>query len=154
MLDVAELVGDDRPQLTPIRPLQQGVVEDDALGRAEPVDVGVQGAHPAACIDPVHLPDVHPGPASERQHVGAGPAAGRERLELVEQRGQDHRCEPGEDGGDRDHREAPGQPPAAAEAAHQGDQRPPRPPAASTAAIAADLPASASQKPSDWVEIP
>ena len=46
MGDVAELVGDDRAQLGPRGAVEQVVVEDDALGRADAVDVGVERGRP------------------------------------------------------------------------------------------------------------
>ena len=79
VLHVAELVGDDASQLRAVGPAEQVVVEDDPLGRSDPVDIGVQRAHPAARVDAVHLPDVDPGPPRQLEHLGAGRAVRRER---------------------------------------------------------------------------
>ena len=65
--------------------LQQRVVEDDALGRAEAGHVGVGRGRAAAGVDLVDLAHLHAGALGEVEHVAAhGP--GRERRELVEKR--------------------------------------------------------------------
>ena len=146
-----------RPSAAPARSasLEQVVVEHDALGRADPVDVGVERRVAPARRRPVDLADVDPGAASQLEHLGAARLPVGKRLELVEERREDHRREPG----GRRSRYAvttgrPGQPPAAREAARRARSGAAAPPAARTAAIAGRAATSQAQEPSDWVERP
>jgi hypothetical protein len=117
---VAELVRDHRAALAAVEVVQQRVVENDALGGADPVDVGVDRGRAPARIHAVDLADVHPGLLGQLEHVAAR-LPRRQRLEFVEQRREDDRREPGEDPCRDHHTHAAGYPPAAAEAAHQAE---------------------------------
>ena len=123
VLHMAQLVGHDRVQLAAGRVLDQVVVEDDPLGRSDPVDIGVQRGHAAAGVDAVHLADVDPGPPTQLEHVSPDRAALLERLEPVEEGRQDHGGKPGEDGGQDGDPDAARNPPTAREAPHERDQQ-------------------------------
>ena len=102
--------------------LQQGVVEDDALGVAEPGHVGVGGGRAPRGVHHVDLADVDAGAAGEVEHVGPR-LARRERLELVEERVEHDRPGVGGEDPEADHDRRARHPPAPAEAAHADDQQ-------------------------------
>ena len=153
--DVAELVGDDRAARARLARREQVVVEDDALGRADPVDVGVERADAAARVDPVDLADVDPGAPGELEHLGRGPGSfagsgsnllksgarttGASQTNTAAIAATAHRA---------------GDPPAAARSGAPGRSAARAPAAASTAPIAADLATSPSHEPNVWVEMP
>jgi len=66
---MAELVGDDEPDLVARVAVQQSVEQDDALGRAQAADICVGGGRPAARVDRVDRADAHPRRAGELEHI-------------------------------------------------------------------------------------
>ena len=77
--------------------LEQGVVEDDPLRRAEPVDVGVdRGAAPAG-VDRGRPRRLDVGALARARARRCAPCPGSQRLEVVEERREHHRRQPGEE---------------------------------------------------------
>ena len=136
--------------------VEQVVVEDDPLGRADAVDVGVERGRAAAGVDAVDLADLDPARSAELEHVRARAARLGQRLEVVEDRREHDRREPGEDGREPATTAAlPGIHQRAREAAHQREQQRPRRPRSARRVIAGRArrrPRATS--PSDWVERP
>ena len=77
VLLMAQLVGDDEPDLVAREIVQQVVVEHDPLAVAEAADVRVGRSRAAARVDPVHLPHVDSGLVRQPQHVLADRSGGQ-----------------------------------------------------------------------------
>ena len=116
---VPELVRHHLEHLIAREAVDEVVVEHDALRVAEPVHVGVHARRAAAGIHAVDLADVHVRLARQVQDLRPELPLG-ERLEAIEERVDHHREEPDGHEPDDDHRNRAGEPPAPAEAPHQG----------------------------------
>ena len=122
MADVGELVGHHQADLVALVAVDQGVEEDDALGRTQPGDVGVGRGGAPARVHRVDLADADAGLAGQGQDVRAQLTFGQ-RLEVVEDRVEDHRGQRGQPGAEHHRPGAHRRPPRAREAPRDGDDR-------------------------------
>ena len=120
--DVAELMGDDRPQDRTVGSVDEVVVEDDPPARADPVDVGVDAGAAPGGVDVVDVADLDPGRGRRARARRVAQRPGGKLLEVVEDRRQDDRREPGADDGVGDDDPRPGHPPEARQATLESDQ--------------------------------
>ena len=123
MRDVGELVGHDRFELRLGRIVDQGVVEDYPLGRANSRYVGVERRAAAAGVDPEDLAHVHPGPLAQSDHARAEVAVLRQRIEVVEAWRDQDRREQAHHGPVADHDDRAWNPPIPRIAPDQARQR-------------------------------
>ena len=132
--------------------LQQVVVDDHALGRAQTRDVRVGRGRSTRGVDLVHLAHLHAGLAGEGQDLRAGPSL-RQGREAVEDRIEHDRARVQERRPDRDDGDAPRRPPMPGKPALEADEdRPARP--GQHPPIASDLATSTAHPPHDCVTRP
>lgn len=122
LLDVGELVSDERAQRGALSAGDGVVVEDDPSGLPDPVYVGVESRATARGVYDVDAVDLDPGLGCQPERL-VSQFARREPLEVVEERSEQNRPEEG--GGDREPRGSSrrGEPPQARQAPLGPDQQ-------------------------------